>query len=145
MMIEPIVIQNIASTPEWKMIFEYALSYCNRFAVTFPVGEYDADNPLMGGKKEFERLSGLNVTASTDMEEGIVLDGELNKATSALFNEYIAPSYDGFKPVLWNFQLLKDDEPILEASDFTVCILDNSAPMKQFLQKANIDIELLKI
>jgi hypothetical protein len=143
-MIEPIVIQNIVSTAEWRTIFEYALSYGNQFAVTFPAGEYDVENPLLGGKKKLERLSGLLVTASTEMENGVFLSGELNKDSSALFNEYMTPSYNGFKPVLWNFQLLKDDEPILEVSDFTVCILYNTAPMKQFLQSANIDIDLLK-
>lgn len=138
-----IVIQNISSTREWRGIFQFVLSYCSRFSVTFPVGDYDAENPLMGGKKDFELLDGLEVTFSK-REENLVLRGELTKDSAALFEEYMAPSYAGYKPVLWNFVLLKNDKPILAVSDFTVCILSKSTPIEHFLDRANIDVSSLE-
>jgi hypothetical protein len=140
---QTIVIQNIGSTSEWRRIFQFVLSYCSRFSVSFPVGDYDAENPLMGGKKTFELLDELEVTLS-ELEESLVLRGKLTKDSAALFEEYMAPSYVGFKPVLWNFQLLKDNIPILEVSDFTVCILSKSAPIEHFLDRANIDVSSLE-
>jgi hypothetical protein len=142
-MVQSIVIQNIGSTSEWRRIFQFVLSYCNQFTVTFPAGDYEAENPLMGGKKEFELLDDLKVTFSK-LEESLVLRGELTKDSATLFEEYMAPSYDGFKPFLWNFVLLKNDEPILEVSDFSVCILSKSAPIEHFLERANIDTKSLE-
>jgi hypothetical protein len=145
MMNQPIVIQNITSTYKWKNIFQYVLTYCDRFNVTFPAGEFDVENPLMGGKYEFELLKDLAVKKAVEMEdEGIVLSGKLTKDSADLFEQYMAPSYDGFKPVLWNFQLLKDHEPILEVLDFTVCFLYKSVPIEHFLEKAKIDINSLE-
>lgn len=138
-----IVIQNIGSTSEWRRIFQFVLSYCDQFSITFPAGDYDAENPLMGGKKEFELLDDFEVKLS-ELEGSLVLRGKLTKDSAALFEEYIAPSYDGFKPLLWNFVLLKNDEPILEVSDFTVCILSKSAPIKHFSERANIDVKSLE-
>lgn len=139
-----IVIQNISSTDEWRKIFQFVLNYCDHFHVTFPDAEFDAENPLMGGKEEFERLKDLTCKKSTEMDQGIVLSGELNTESAALFEKFMSPAYDGFKPMLWNFQLLKDNETIIEVSDFTVCLLDESAPITHFLERANVDIDSLK-
>jgi hypothetical protein len=140
---QTIVIQNIGSTSEWRRIFQFVLSYCDQFSVAFPAGDYDAENPLMGGKKAFELFDDREVTLS-ELEESLVLRGKLTKDSAALFEEYMAPSYEGYKPVLWNFVLLKNDEPILEVSDFTVCILSKSVPIEHFLERANIDIKSLE-
>ena len=54
-----IVIYNFPRKHEWKKIFLYILSVCDGFRVKFPDGEYDPENPLMGGKLEFENLKGM--------------------------------------------------------------------------------------
>lgn len=140
---QPIVIQNICSTREWRNLYQFVLSYCNRFMVTFPVGEYDAENPLMGGKIELELLEDIEIK-SIAAEENFVLIGKLTKDSTALFEEYMAPSYEGYKPVLWNFHLLKNDKPILEVSDFTVCFLYKSDPILHYLESTHIDITSLE-
>lgn len=140
---QPIVIQNITSTVQWKDIFKYAISSGDKFTVTFPDGEFDEENPLMGGKDRFELLINLEVSKSTEMIDAVVLSGELNKAAATLLEECMAPSYNGFKPVLWNFNLLRDKEVLLEVSDFTVGFLYKTAPVIRFLEESKIDINSL--
>lgn len=140
---QPIVIQNITSTDQWRRIFQYVLSFSDEFTVTFPEGTFDVENPLMGGKNKFELLKNLEVKKSTEMVDGVVLSGKLNKDAATLLEDYMSPSYEGFKPILWNFSLLKDNEILLEVSDFTVGFLSTADPMMHFLENENIDINSL--
>lgn len=143
-MTHSIVIQDVTSTEKWNKIFHYLLSLCDEFTVTFPKGEYDKENPLMGGKKEFDSLENLKVDKSLDLRDGILLSGKLNADSKKLFEQFMEPSYDGFKPMLWHFSLLKDNNLILEVSDFTVCVLEKTEPLLLFLNKADISISSLE-
>ena len=65
------VLYNISSTPEWKHIFTSILNHCGQFEVVYPDGEFDPENPLMGGKLEFEKLEGTFVKPWDGMENSI--------------------------------------------------------------------------
>lgn len=134
-----LIIQNISSTPEWKNVFNLILNHCDQFEVIFPEGNFDVENPLMGGKLEFEKLEDTLSNSWDGMKDSICLSGSLTKDVKSLIYELEQPSFIGDKPELWNFKLLRNGQLYLRIEDFTVCLLENHKELLSLLGKNGID------
>ena len=134
-----LIIQNTSSTPEWKKIFNLILNHCDRFEVIFPEGNFDVENPLMGGKVDFEKIEDTSSNPWDEMNDSICLSGSLTKDVRTLIYKLEEPSFIGDKPELWHFNLLRNDKLYLSIQDFTVCLLENHKELISLLEKNGID------
>jgi len=53
-----------------------------------PNGEYDADNPLLAGKLDFEKTPNISVSPWTNMEDSSVFRGVLDDSSRRLILQY---------------------------------------------------------
>ncbi|MGM9988545.1 MAG: hypothetical protein ACI35O_15165 [Bacillaceae bacterium] len=135
------VIPNTSSIPEWEKIFTFLLSCCDKFQITFPSGDYDQENPLLGGKSEFENIKGITITASEEMNEAIMVTAKLNDNAKQLFAKMLQPSYIGYKSELWGFRLYKKKQLFITVSDFNVALIEKTPTLLLFLEKEGIQIK----
>ena len=136
------VLLNICSTPEWKHIFSSILNHCDQFEVVFPNGEFDTENPLMGGKFEFEKLEGTFVKPWDGMENSISIFGELTSLSRRIFYKLEEPSFEGLKPEVWCFKLFRNGTLFLSVEDFSVCLLEKNQEVISLLVDKGISIEI---
>jgi len=76
-----IIISNIFSTPEWEQIFNTVINISNEFDIVYPNGEYDADNPLLAGKLDFEKVTNISVSPWPNMEDSSVYRGVIDDSS----------------------------------------------------------------
>ena len=136
------VVSNICSTPEWKHIFTSILNHCDQFEVIYPDGEFDSENPLMGGKLEIEKVRGTLVKPWDGMANSVSISGELSNISRKIIYKLEEPSFTGFIPELWCFQLLKNGTLFLSVQDFNVCLLENHQEMISLLGDKGISIDI---
>lgn len=136
------VVSNICSTPEWKHIFTSILNHCDQFEVVYPDGEFDSENPLMGGKFEFEKLEGTFVKPWDGMESSISIFGELTSLSRRIFYKLEEPSFEGLIPELWCFKLFKDGTLFLSVEDFSVCLLEKNQEVISLLGDKGISSDI---
>jgi len=136
-MSDRLVIFHIPRYENWIQIFDYYLEECTRFRVFFPGAkhEYNPNNPLMTGKKEFASLSEVTIRPWEGMENSIQVDGPINQNTRNLFYKYLDDPSEGYRPLLWSFELLKNEKPLLRIEDFTVCLLNFDEEVISNLQR----------
>lgn len=136
------VISSTTSTPEWKAIFTSILNHCDQFEVVYPDAEFDSDNPLMGGKLEFEKLDGTVVKPWKGMENSVSMLGKLTSVSRRIFYTLEEPSFVGDKPELWCFKLIKNGTLFLSVQDFTVCLLEHHQEMISLFQYKGISMDI---
>ena len=133
---ESIVISNIFSTPEWEQIFNTVINISNEFDIVYPNGEYDADNPLLAGKLDFEKVTNISVSPWPNMEDSSVYRGVIYDSSKSLILQYAFNESDS----LWNFSLYKDNVQVLNVQDFNVCLIEPSQELITLLNKQNINL-----
>jgi len=84
-----IVISNIFSTPEWDQIIKTIIDISSEFEIVYPNGEYDADNPLLAGKLDFEKVSNISVSPWPNMEDSSIYRGVLDDSSRSLILQYV--------------------------------------------------------
>lgn len=134
---------HICSNPHWEDVFSLVLSKCDELHVAFPEGDFDIENPLMGGRLEFEKLNQLQMVAWDGMEQAIKLTGKLGDYEKNLLYKMMEPSFDGAKPVLWQFSIMRESSFQLTIADFTECILKITPELERLLYKNGLDLESL--
>jgi hypothetical protein len=131
-----IVISNIFSSPEWEQIFNAVIGISNEFDIVYPNGEYDADNPLLAGKLDFEKVSNISVSPWLNMEDSSVYRGVLDDSSKSLILQYALNESDS----LWNFSLYKDNVQVLNVQDFNVCLIEPDPELITLLNNNNIEL-----
>lgn len=131
-----IVISNIFSTPEWEQIFITVIGISNEFDIVYPNGEYDADNPLLAGKLDFEKVPNINISPWPNMEDSSVYRGVLDDSSKSLILQYALNESDS----LWNFSLYKGNVQVLNVQDFNVCLIEPDPELIKLLNQKNIDL-----
>ncbi|MCF6138850.1 hypothetical protein [Pseudalkalibacillus berkeleyi] len=132
------VYPNIMDFDDWEKVYKSCLTYANHFNIVYPIGKCDEENPLMTGKDEFLSLSGTIQKPWDGMQDSVVISGGLNSTAIFLFNKYIEPSFNGESSYLWQWQLLKEDVPCIEVSDFNVCTITLSEDLLALFAQTNI-------
>ena len=131
-----IVISNIFSTPEWDQIIKTIIDISSKFEIVYPNGEYDADNPLLAGKLDFEKVTNISVSPWPNMEDSSVYRGVIDDSSKSLILQYAFNESDS----LWNFSLYKDNVQVLNVQDFNVCLIEPSQELITLLNKQNINL-----
>ena len=131
-----IVISNIFSTPEWDQIIKTIIDISSEFEIVYPNGEYDADNPLLAGKLDFEKVTNISVSPWPNMEDSSVYRGVLDDSSRSLILQYALNGSDS----LWNFSIYKDKVQVLNVQDFNVCLIEPSPELITLLNQKNIDL-----
>ncbi|MFC0272558.1 hypothetical protein ACFFIX_14060 [Metabacillus herbersteinensis] len=134
---------HICSTPDWEEIFSLVLSKCDELHVVLPEGDFDIENPLMGGKLELEKLAQLKVLPWDGTENASKLTGKLGDTEKNILYKMMEPSFDGEKPTLWQFSIIRDSSYSLTISDFTECILKITPELESLLLKNGLDLDSL--
>ena len=135
-MSEYFYISDIDSTPEWEQILKTVIEYCNEFDIVFPNGEYDADNPLLGGLLEFKKIPNIFVSP-WNMKDSSVYRGVINDFSRNLILQYtLNNTYDS----LWNFSLYKGDLNVLKVADFSECFIYPDPELITLLTQRDIDL-----
>ncbi|EPD54129.1 hypothetical protein HMPREF1210_00114 [Paenisporosarcina sp. HGH0030] len=136
-MSECIYINNIDSTPEWKKILTTVIEYSDEFAIVFPNGEYDADNPLLAGMLDFKNLPNISVSPWPNMKDSSVYRAELNDTSRNLILNYtLNDTFDS----LWNFSLYKGDLEVLNVADFSECFIYPDPEVIMLVTQNGIDL-----
>lgn len=118
------VISHISSFKGWENCFRYLIERSDNFTIIFQGSKDDTTaGELNTGKKEFLDLPSISISPYKGMKNSIEVAGELNEVAQELFLNFMAPSFDGFKPDLWSFQLVKGNVVNLRIEDFTVALL----------------------
>jgi hypothetical protein len=137
-----LVIHNIPSFKSWKTCFHYLMEKSNNFTIIF---QGDENTSMIGelnaGKKEFLDLPLTSISPYEGMENSIEVAGELSKAAQELFWHFMASSFDGQKPDLWSFQLLKGKEVVLRVEDFSVALLFLEEDEVEHLSSRGVDTQ----
>ena len=131
-----IVISNIFSTPEWDQIIKTIIDISSKFEIVYPNVEYDADNPLLAGKLDFEKVPNISVSPWPNMECSSVYRGVLDDSSKSLILQYALNESDP----LWNFSLYKDNVHVLNVQDFNVCLIEPDPELITLLKNNNIDL-----
>ena len=131
-----IVISNIFSTPAWEQIINTVIDISNEFDIVYPNGKYDADNPLLAGKLDFEKVSNISVSLWPNMEDSSVYRGVLDDSSRRLILQYALNEADP----LWNYSLYKDNVQVLNVQDFNVCLIEPDSELITLLNQKNIDL-----
>ncbi|WP_053366320.1 hypothetical protein [Bacillus sp. FJAT-27245] len=134
------VISHTSSTDGWEKLFTSILNASDSFTIYYPDGEFDSENPLMGGKVDFEGLKNIVIEPWGGMENSISINGKLNDFSRSIFLKLQEPSFEGSKPMLWYFKLYKNNTLLLTIEDFTVCLLENNQEVNSILKIINLDI-----
>ena len=133
---EFVVISNIFSIPEWEQIFKTIIVFSNEFDIVYPNGEYDADNPLLAGKLDFEKIPNISVSPWPNMEDSSIYRGVLDDSARSLILQYALKEFDP----LWNFSLYKDNVQVLNVQDFNVCLIEPDPELITLLNQKNINL-----
>lgn len=134
------VIYNIFEKPtEWNSILKHALNLSDRFAIVFPNGEYDEENPLLTGKPDFDRLSNLTVESWPKMADSTLFSGVLNRETRGILYKYMNETPEKTTGSLWNFSLFQNEVELLNVQDFNVCTINLETDLIQILGQKNVD------
>lgn len=133
---EFIVISNVFSCSEWEQIIKTVIDISNEFEIVYPNGEYDADNPLLAGKLDFEKVPNISVSPWPNMEDSSVYKGVLDDCASSLILQYALNESDP----IWNFSLYKDNVQVLNVQDFNVCLIKPDPELITLLNQKNIDL-----
>ncbi|MER2079832.1 hypothetical protein [Psychrobacillus psychrotolerans] len=136
------ILQNTPSTPEWNNIFTTVLDHCDQFEVFYPDGEFDEENPLMGGKLDFEKLESTFSNTWDGMDNSVCIRGNLTSESKNIIFKFMEPSFSGDKPELWHINLLKSGTLYLSVEDFTVCVLENHPEIISLFQQIGISTEI---
>ena len=119
------LVHSISGFKAWETCFHSLMEKSDTFQIIFQGNRdtSDADTFLNAGKREFLNLPSRSISAYEGMDNSIEVTGELNIASRELFQTFMAPAFEGWKPDLWSFQFLKGNEVILRVEDFTVGLL----------------------
>ncbi|KAB8316579.1 hypothetical protein SD81_025745 [Tolypothrix campylonemoides VB511288] len=118
-------------------IFDFYLEKSNKFRAYFPEGEV-----LGGSKKDFLALDEVSAQPWAGMAHCICVEGSLTPQAKALILERGLPDEDGyFHPLrLWTYELVTEDEVLLQVHDFSVwCVFATSSEL-QSLEKNGIPV-----
>lgn len=136
------VISHIPNFKGWKTCFQYVMEKSDNFKIIFQGNKTTlGTDGLNAGKKEFLALPFTSVSPYKGMEHSIELAGELSKAAQELFSHFMSPSFDGYKPELWSFQLLSGKEVMLRVEDFSLAILFLEENEVAYLSSKGIDTQ----
>ena len=135
-----IVIHNIEAEPEWPKLFGIALSVCDSFQIMYPDGEWDAENPLLTGKPEFENLEGIQTFPWDGMKDSTVYRGPLNAKSRELFWHHMVPREDDYVYPLWNFDFYREGKLVFSIQDFSVCLAYSYPEMMEIFAEQGIDL-----
>lgn len=135
-----IVIQNIEAEPEWPKLFGTALSVCDSFQIMYPDGEWEAENPLLTGKPEFEKLEGVQTFPWHGMKDSTVYSGSLSAESRELFWSHMVPREEECLYPLWNFDLYRKDKLVFSIQDFSVCLAYSYPEMLEIFAEQGIDL-----
>ena len=137
-----LVIHNVSSFKGWETCFRSLIEKSDNFTIIFQGNEKTlATGELDAGKKEFLNVPFISISPYKGMENSIEVAGELNKAAQKLFWRFMTPSFEGYKPDLWSFQLLKGKEVKLRVEDFTVAILFLEEDELAYLSSQGVDTQ----
>ncbi len=127
------LVHSISGFKEWATCFHSLMEKSDTFRIIFQGNRdaSDADAFLNAGKREFLNMPSITISAYEGMENSIEVTGELNEAARELFQTFMAPAFQGWKPDLWSFQFLKGNEVLLRIEDFTVGLL--------FLEESDVE------
>lgn len=104
-----------------KKLLDYFFLSCTDFSIIYPnddlKGHYNAENPLLNGKKEVLALEGIKILPWEGMDDSIVISGKLSDAAKVFFYNSLATRG------LWNFSLWRGNEEVFAVSDFDNGIL----------------------
>lgn len=119
------LVHHIPGFKGWETRFHFIMEKSDTFRIIFQGNRdaSDADEFLNAGKQEFLNLPTRTISAYEGMDNSIEVTGELNMVARELFQTFMAPSFDGWKPDLWSFQFLKGNDVMLRVEDFTVGLL----------------------
>ena len=136
------VITHVPHFKGWETCFRYVMERSDTFKVIFQGDKNTPDTEgLNAGKKEFLALPSTSVSPYKAMENCFELAGELSKAAQELFSHFMSPSFEGYKPELWNFQLLNGKEVMLRVEDFSLAILFLEENEVAYLSSKGIDTQ----
>ncbi len=127
------LVRHTPSFKGWETCFHSLMEKSDTFRIIFKGNRdtSDADAFLNAGKWEFLNLPSVTISAYEGMENSIEVTGELSMAARELFQTFMAPAFEGWKPELWSFQFLQGNEVLLRIEDFTVGLL--------FLQESDVE------
>lgn len=136
------IISHIPDFKGWKTCFQYVMEKSDSFKIIFQGDKNTLDTgELNAGKKEFLALPFTSVSPYKGMENSIEVTGELSKAAQELFWHFMSPSFGGYKPELWSFQLFSGKDVTLRVEDFSLAILFLEESEVAYLSSKGIDTQ----
>lgn len=129
----------VNDTPQiQQIILDFYLEKADKFRAYFP-GE---DEFLSGSRPDFLALERVSVQPWSGMLGCIVVEGALTPAARALIQERGKLDKDGYEPSrrLWQYELVKEAEVLLQIADFSVWIACATPDELQSLEKQKIHI-----
>jgi hypothetical protein len=118
---------NVRRANNWKSCFEYIFNKADNFSVIFQGDPNDlSDDGLLlnNGKKDFLSLINIDIKKYEGMENTFLVFGSLTCDVKSVFYKYIRSSFEECRFNLWSFELLLNNEILLQMHDYSECLLN---------------------
>ncbi len=112
---------SITDKEKMKTLYNFLFDRQLDFAVYFPddgSGEYDSENPLLNGKKEFCAITGVKIGQWDGMDGAIRVTGKLTDEVKEMFYKSLLGRG------IWKYSFLSNGKEIVVVEDFDNVILN---------------------